>query len=246
MSIALFTDIHGNREALEACLADARAQGAERLVFLGDLVGYGADPVFVTEKVAELVDKGAIAVMGNHDAAAVGQECDMNRTATAAIRWTQDQLQPAHFDFLLGLPLQQTEDDRLYVHASANGPAAWHYVTDRFDAEKSLNATRAKITFVGHVHQPQVYHLGADGTAKRHIPTANVDMPLLRSRQWLSVLGSVGQPRDGNPAASYAIYEPDTRALTYRRVGYDVDAAARKIFAAGLPHSLSTRLLGGH
>lgn len=71
-------------------------------------------------------------------------------------------------------------------------------------------------------------------------------MPLLRSRQWLSVLGSVGQPRDGNPAASYAIYEPDTRALTYRRVGYDVEAAARKIFAAGLPHSLSTRLLGGH
>ncbi len=246
MRIAILSDIHANREALEACLDDAQRLGVARYVILGDVVGYGADPVFATETVMQLVEKGALAVMGNHDAAVIGQDGDMNRTATAAIRWTREQLSSEHSDFLLSLPLQVSEDDRLYVHSSANGPAAWHYVVDRYDAERSLRATEARITFCGHVHQPQVYHVGSDGTAKRHVPSTGMGIPLLRTRQWLCVIGSVGQPRDGNPAACYGLFETATRTLTYRRIGYDVDTAARKIFNAGLPHSLATRLLAGH
>src|SRR5580692_11688631 len=123
--IALLADIHGNREAMTACLADAERRNAERYVFLGDLVGYGADPGWVTDRAMDYVARGAIAILGNHDAA-------------AAIAWTRGKLDAAQRNFLEKLPLTVEDGDRLYVHASADEPARWHYVLDAQRVRKSL------------------------------------------------------------------------------------------------------------
>src|ERR1700741_1669182 len=120
MRTALLADIHGNREALSACLADAAHAGIDRYVFLGDLVGYGPDPVWVVEQVATMVSEGALAIQGNHDAAAVSDHDTLNPIARAAVQWTRARLNAAHRAFLASLPLDLNEDDRLYVHASAS------------------------------------------------------------------------------------------------------------------------------
>jgi diadenosine tetraphosphatase ApaH/serine/threonine PP2A family protein phosphatase len=245
MRIALFTDIHANREALTACLDHAGRSRIDRHVFLGDYVGYGADPVFAIETVMAHVERGAIAVLGNHDAAALAPDPDMSDSAFAAIEWTRGRLGAAHMAFIRGLPLSKEDDGRLYVHANAHAPAAWHYVTDRYEASKSLMATQAQVIFCGHSHLPMLFHTSASGKTASFRPHDGVDIPLTPGRRWLAVIGSVGQPRDHNPAACYAILDAARSVLTYVRVPYDVDAAARKIRDAGLPIVLSERLVKG-
>lgn len=246
MLIALMTDLHSNREAFSACLEHARARGAERFVFLGDYVGYGADPLWVVQTVAAFVAQGAIAIRGNHDEAALGRNDRMNDAAQAAIRWTIPQLDAAALAFLGGLPLTVMEDDRLYVHADASAPERWRYVTDALTARTSLEGTTARLVFSGHVHEPCLYSLSSLDKITRFIPTAGVPVPLLPPRRWLGLIGSVGQPRDGNPAAAYALYDTRTAMLTAQRVPYDIATAAAKIRAAGLPTLLADRLFRGH
>ena len=161
--IALLADIHGNREAMTACLADAERRNAERYVFLGDLVGYGADPGWVTDRAMEYVARGAIAILGNHDAAAAGKPMAMNQTAMEAITWTRGMLDAAQRNFLENLPMAVEEADRLYVHASADEPSRWHYIVDAGRARKSFEATPARQTFCGHVHSPALYLLSQAG-----------------------------------------------------------------------------------
>lgn len=245
MLIALLSDIHANREALDACLADIAASGVDSIVFLGDLVGYGPDPVYVIERVAGFVEAGSLAILGNHDAAAVHDLDNMNAVATAAIRWTQQQLSSQHLAFLAGLPLDYNEDDRLYVHASADDPEDWHYVTGVQQAGRSFAATAQRLTFCGHTHVPALFAENASGMPHRHVPVDDVAMPLLKQRRWVAVLGAVGQPRDHNPAACYGLIDTEANRLTYRRVAYDVDVTSRKIRAAGLPELLATRILTG-
>ncbi|HYF08161.1 MAG TPA: metallophosphoesterase family protein, partial [Acetobacteraceae bacterium] len=143
MRIALLADIHGNREALEACLAQIDRAGIGRLVFLGDLVGYGADPQWVVETVMARVARGAQAILGNHDAAIRDGPRGMNEAAAAAIGWTRTRLSPEAAGFLASLPLEAEEEDRLYVHANASNPVRWHYVTDTEAARRSLEGTPA-------------------------------------------------------------------------------------------------------
>ncbi len=245
MRIALFADIHGNREALEACLDHAARSGAERLVFLGDLVGYGADPQWVVETVMRLVGRGALALLGNHDAAVRRGGAGMNGAAATAIAWTKTRLSREAADFLAGLPLEIEEEGRLYVHADASNPARWHYVTDTESARRSLEATRAQITVCGHVHVPCLYGITATDKVTRFRPVPGVMIPLTRPRQWLAVLGAVGQPRDGDPAACYGLLDTDAACFAWMRVPYDVPTAAGKIRAAGLPESLAARLAEG-
>src|SRR6266566_1017045 len=160
MTIALMTDIHSNREAFEACLAHAAEHGAEQFVFLGDFVGYGADPEWVLDTLIDHVARGAIALLGNHDAAALGTlPGRLNAGAQYCIEWTRPRLNAAHVDFLSQLPLSA-------------------------------------------------------------------------ERRWLALPGSVGQPRDGNPAACYAMFDELTSLLTYWRVPYDHEQAARKVLEA--------------
>ena len=244
--IALFADIHGNREALSACLADAARRNAGRYVFLGDLVGYGADPAWVVDRVSDYIARGAVAVRGNHDAAAAGEPVAMDRTAADAIAWTRGELDEARQAFLANLPLTAEEGDRLYVHASADEPARWHYVVDSQRAQKSLEATARPQSFCGHVHRPALYFRSRAGTVSAFAPTAGVAVPLLPGRHWLAVLGAVGQPRDRNPAACYGLLDEADNTLTYVRVPYDVASAARKIRDAGLPAVLAARLEQGY
>lgn len=246
MLIALMSDMHANREAFSACLAHAAARPVDRYVFLGDYVGYGADPAWVLDQVMDHVARGAIAVLGNHDAAIAKERVQMNEVARAAIEWTRTKLDHEQRAFLATLPLQLEEADRVYVHASAAVPAAWHYIIDAYDARESLEATAQRVTLCGHVHVPAVYHTDPSGKLHAFTPAADVPIPLLQDRRWLAVLGAVGQPRDGVAAACYAVLDDAASTLTYIRVPYDIASAAAKIRAAGLPLILATRLAQGY
>lgn len=243
--LAVFADIHANRQAFSACLDFAWAHGAERVVCLGDVVGYGADPEWAVDTVMGLVDDGAIAVIGNHDHAVSTPSETMNAEAQAAIEWTRGRLSAPQRRFLAELPLKRQEGDRLYVHAEASHPARWHYVRGTPDAARSIAATEAHVTFCGHIHRPALYSMSSAAKMTSFIPTADVPVQLLSGRRWLAVLGSVGQPRDGDPAASFAMVDTTSREITYCRVPYDVEAAASRIRANGLPHWLADRLLLG-
>ncbi|MBB5689404.1 metallophosphoesterase family protein [Roseomonas alkaliterrae] len=246
MLIALLADIHGNLEAFQACLEHARAQGAVRYILLGDLVGYGADPVAVLRIVRGLAAEGALAVLGNHDeAAALGGPTGMTDAAAAAIAWTRARLDAEDRAFLAALPLTAREEGRLYVHAEASAPGRWRYVSDAEAARRCLEASEAHVTFCGHVHRPALYSLSPSGTLVAFTPVAGAPVPLAQGRSWLCVLGAVGQPRDGNPAASYLLLDTQPLTATWQRVPYDIATAARKIREAGLPPRLADRLFLG-
>jgi diadenosine tetraphosphatase ApaH/serine/threonine PP2A family protein phosphatase len=246
MRLALLADVHANREALEACLQHARLCGAERFVFLGDLVGYGADPRWVIDTVVDLSRQGAIVVLGNHDAAVVKRsERTMHEDAQDVVSWTRSSITAEQREYLAGLPLSSEGSDSLYVHANAWKPGGFEYVATAADARRSLGATLCRFTFCGHLHVPALYHQGSLGGVAHFTPVAGVGIPLGAHHRWLAVLGAVGQPRDGNPAASYAIHDLERKQLTFHRVPYDVESAARKIVAAGLPAWLGARLETG-
>jgi diadenosine tetraphosphatase ApaH/serine/threonine PP2A family protein phosphatase len=243
--LAFFADIHANRQAFAACLDAARANGAERFICLGDYVGYGGDPEWTVETVMGLVAQGTLAVRGNHDTAVGSSAESMNAEAQAAIEWTRGRLSAPERKFLSELPLTRQEDDRLYVHSDASQPAKWHYVRSAADAGRSLIATDAHITFCGHIHRPALYSMSVTGKMTSFIPISGVKVQLLPGRRWLAVLGSVCQPRDGDPAACFAMFDTASREITYCRVPYDVDAAAARIRGNGLPPSLADRLFVG-
>jgi diadenosine tetraphosphatase ApaH/serine/threonine PP2A family protein phosphatase len=245
MRIAFLTDLHANRQALEACLAHAAAQGADQLAFLGDLVGYGADPAWVLGTVMDHVARGAIAVQGNHDlAASRPAPAHMNEEAREAIEWTRSQLDSGQLAFLAGLPLTRTLGDLLFVHASACEPHKWEYVKTAEQAERSLRATTCRMVVSGHVHRPALYRRADDGRMGSHAPNEQ-PVPIRPQHQYLVIPGSAGQPRDGNPDACYALYDLDQRMLRYFRVPYDQGGAARAVIAAGLPIVLAMRLVEG-
>jgi len=246
MLLALISDIHGNDLAFAACVAEAERLGAGGVVLLGDLVGYGPEPEAAVVRAAELAARGAISLKGNHDAAVAAADPRMNPVAATAIAWTRARLSGRASAYLAGLPLTHETDDLLFVHADASEPSRWNYVTDPLAAQRSLLATTARVTFCGHTHMPRLYGLSATGRLVSHTPVTDVPIPLAGQRQWLAVIGSAGQPRDGNPAAAFATYDTARRELTYRRAPYDIETVAAKIRAAGLPEVLAIRLLLGH
>lgn len=245
MRLGIISDVHANAPALEVCLAALERLDAERIIILGDVVGYGPDPESVTQRVAGLVSQGAICLMGNHDAAAVGARASMNGTAAAAIAWTKPRLSDGSRHFLASLPLMAELEDVLFVHADASNPAGWNYVLDAATAMQSLLAVKARVTFVGHVHRPQVYCLTATAKVIAHTPVTSTAVPLSPQRQWLAVAGAVGQPRDGNPAAAFMTYDTAARELTFHRATYDYEATAQRVRDAGLPERLAERLITG-
>jgi diadenosine tetraphosphatase ApaH/serine/threonine PP2A family protein phosphatase len=243
--LGVFTDIHANRQAFTACLEAARSRGVERMICLGDLVGYGADPEWTVETMMNLVEDGAVVVRGNHDNAVGVFSENMNMEAQAAIEWTRGRLSAGQRRFLAELPMTLAEDDRLYVHSEASSPARWRYVQSASDAARSMIATAAQITFCGHIHRPALYSMSVTAKMTSFVPVSHVPVRLSRGRQWLAVVGSVGQPRDGDPAASFVTFDTDTRDITYCRAPYDVEAAAQRIRDNGLPLWLAERLAVG-
>lgn len=247
MKLALFADVHSNLEAIVACLDHARALGAQRYAFLGDLVGYGADPVAVLELVERHALDGAVVLLGNHDSAVIGgRSGGLNSHAFAAIAWTQRQLGEKQRAFLAGLPLTVRQDDILFVHASAAVPEEWTYVSGTVEAERSLQAAAARFVFCGHVHEQMLYYIGAAGRPMPFRPVPGTPIPIGKNRQWLAIVGSAGQPRDDNNAACYAMMDLERERLTFFRVPYDYRLSAQKIRAAGLPERLALRVERGN
>jgi diadenosine tetraphosphatase ApaH/serine/threonine PP2A family protein phosphatase len=247
MKFAIVTDLHANREALESVLDHAHRHGADRFAFLGDFVVYGADPAWVVDQVREHVARGALAVQGNHDAAVVkGASPTMRPEARFVVDWTRSRLTGAQVDFLAGLPLRQEVGEMLFVHANAHQTVGWEYIQGRLEAMRSLHATRQRLIFCGHMHEPKLFHLSLVGKVGDFTPVAGEPIPLLPPRRWLVIPGAAGQPRDGDPAACYAMFDDQSLQLVYWRVPYDHEAAGAKIRAASLPQSLATRLADGH
>jgi diadenosine tetraphosphatase ApaH/serine/threonine PP2A family protein phosphatase len=246
MKLALLADIHANLEALDACLAHARAQGAQRYAFLGDLVGYGADPGAVLDVIARHADAGAVVVLGNHDAAVLGQRVDpLNEYAQAAVDWTRERLSAPQREFLEALPLSVRDGNVLFVHASAAVPRRFTYVTNAAQAHESMAAAKAAYVFCGHVHTPRLYYVGAAGRPLPFEPEPGTPIPMAHHRRWLAIVGSAGQPRDRDPDACYALADFERERMTFFRVPYDNAAAAAKVRAAGLPERLALRLEHG-
>lgn len=242
MRIALLADLHANRRATLACLAHARAQGADRLVFLGDFVGYGPEPSETLDLVMEETARGAIAVAGNHDQAVLQASESMHAEAETAMAWTRGQLGSAARDFLGSLPLRFEDGPRLYVHASPQTYPPWPYVNDGHAARRALEASRAQTVFCGHTHVAALHGITATGQVVSFTPVPSVPVPLPTHRRWLLVVGSVGQSRDGNPTAAYVLLDTARAEATHHRVPYDVDATADAMLAAGLPPGLAHRL----
>ena len=246
MRLALFADIHSNLEAVTACIAHARLLGADRYAFLGDLVGYGADPVAVLDLIEHLAADGAAVVLGNHDAAVLGRPDDtLNSHAQTAIAWTRTQLGPRQLEILAGLPLTVRDGNILFVHASAAAPEQWIYVTSLREAEESIRVGSAGFIFSGHVHEQKLYYLGAGERPMVFRPVPGTPIPTGTNRQWLAIVGSAGQPRDNSNKACYALADLDRARLTFFRVPYDHALAAQKVRAAGLPERVARRLERG-
>lgn len=246
MRVAFLSDIHANIQAFNACLEHARAQGAQQLAILGDLLGYGADPAAVVQRVQALAADGAWVVKGNHDAMAVSPPTEVGSMGESTAAWTHSQLDSEQRDFINKLPLTLQQNSILMVHASVNEPELWRYVIDERSAAASLDAaaklSEVRYVFGGHVHEQSLYYRGAASKLMRFNPSPNVAIPTPKHRYWLATIGSVGQPRDGNPQAMYAMFDTEQCRLTFHRVSYDHEAAAAAIRQAGLPNYLADRL----
>lgn len=250
MKLALISDIHSNLQALQACIAHAREHGATQLAFLGDLVGYGGDPAPVLDQIMQEVQTGAWAIRGNHDVMALSPSAQIQHVGEQGAQWTHSQLQPQHKLFLEQLPLVQTHGNVLLVHASAHHPERWPYVDNSMAAERSMAAASdidagVRYVFSGHVHHQALYYLTPTAKLMRFVPQPAVPVPVPVHRQWLAIVGSCGQPRDGDTRAMYALYDQGSASITFHRVDYDCEAATQAIRASGMPESFAQRLEEG-
>ena len=232
MRTAVISDIHGNLEALSAVEQSISAEKADRIVCLGDIVGYGADPGRCIDRIRSIC---SVVVLGNHDAAAVEPSLAdrFSSMAASAISWTREVLSQDHLTYLRGLPLSSSDGELLFVHASPLDPAQWTYIVDAMDARMAMSAFSESVCFIGHTHQPAVFR---DRRARGE---------LRRGERVIINVGSVGQPRDGQPEASYGVFDDARWEYRNVRVPYDVESAVRKIREAGLPSRLADRLTIG-
>lgn len=237
--LALLSDVHANIEALTACLEHARASGATRYAFLGDLVGYGADPQDVVDTIKRHAASGAVVVKGNHEAALDSSTADMSDPAALAIEWTRTQLSEEARAWLRALPLCVRDGDLFFVHASADQPERWEYVESAAAAERSTAAAGTPWVFSGHVHDQTLYFQTLPAKMGTFRPFPGSIVPVPRHRRWLAIVGSAGQPRDRSPNAAYALFDLSREAITFHRVPYNAASAASKMRAAGLIDVLS-------
>ena len=240
MRCLIATDIHGNIEALEAVLEDASGLGCDAYLCLGDIVGYGASP---GNTLAAVRDRFDHVVRGNHDAAVIdeAESFRFNKHARAAIEWTRGELGTPECDYIRSLPLTRNVDGVCLVHASPEDPAGWHYVKDTMGASYQFESFDDQFCLIGHTHIPFVVSLEG-GTLRAE---AGTEIRLRPNIRYLINVGSVGQPRDGNPDAAYGVLDLEAGSLELRRVRYKVKRARRRILEAGLPEFLGERLLTG-
>ncbi len=257
--LAVFSDIHSNLHALQACFDDMEEQGCDKFFCCGDIVGYGAYP---NECCREIIQRNIPAVLGNHDhmATTLSHIESFNQVARKAIIWTNNTLKPVHMDFLTNLPYIRHENNMTFAHASPMEPANWHYVLTRGEARLNFECFDTWIGFIGHSHQPFVVEMllleGEDDAeltddTPKHFGQHKLLCPdptlieLTDDKRYLINVGSIGQPRDRDPRACYVIVDVDARSLEFRRVDYDIEAAQSAIIENDLPVDLADRLSAG-
>ncbi|MFC1808990.1 metallophosphoesterase family protein [Candidatus Omnitrophota bacterium] len=243
MRYALFSDVHGNLEAFQAVLGALHGENIDAYLFLGDIVGYGADPEACIDGLRKLKAAfGCVCIAGNHDYAV----CDMTSTehfnmyAKAATEWTEQKLTSDDIGFLKQLDVVYHSDMFSIVHASLNVPEEWRYIFDIDAAQLNFERFKRQICFIGHSHRPLMFSF-ADS-----VDCFFVDKLVLQENtKYIVNVGSVGQPRDGDPRASYAVLDTDAATVEVKRIDYDIEKAHDKIIKAGLPKFLATRLKEG-
>ncbi len=239
MKYAIISDIHSNLEAFNTVLEHAKEQGCEKYVCGGDVVGYNANPKECMDIVRQMEMP---CVMGNHDQY-VGEEFDLssfNPVAAEAVLWTRAQLSEEEREWLRTLRFIRLVDTFAVVHATMDGPRYWGYVQDKMGAAASFTYQTTQVCFHGHTHVPLAFRQDErveGGTYSR--------IELERNKKYFINVGSVGQPRDGDPRAAYVIYDTDEKVIELFRLNYDLETAQEKIRAAGLPERLAERLAVG-
>jgi diadenosine tetraphosphatase ApaH/serine/threonine PP2A family protein phosphatase len=232
MRIAILSDIHSNLASLEKALLIIDSLDVERIICLGDIVGYGPFPNACIDLVRNHCD---VVVMGNHDAGVAGNILlnNFNKVGKKVIEWTTKQLTDINLDFLKTLPLRIDDQMMTFVHASPDNPSEWNYITSVDDARIAFRAFSTRLCFFGHTHIPTV--VGED-LSINHFGN---------DLRYLINVGSVGQPRDGNPNPCIGILDTEQRSYQLRRYEYDVALTADRIVQAGLPVILAKRLMLG-
>ena len=243
MRIAVFSDIHANREALEAFCEHAANRRIDRYMCLGDVVGYGADPEWCISRLHAL--PAVDCILGNHDHAVAGAPYSMGRAAQKVIEWTRKQLSGESLRFLKGLEASRNWGDMLFCHANPYRPLEWYYVEDKEYIARSFARSRAKRLFIGHTHVAAAITRRNFFCIHVSIPVHNTVVPAAELNRQIFNCGSIGQPRDGDPRASYLIYDTDRQIVEFFRLAYDHEGAARKIREAGLPEIFAERLMTG-
>jgi diadenosine tetraphosphatase ApaH/serine/threonine PP2A family protein phosphatase len=239
MRLAIFSDVHGNLDALQVVLEEIATLQVDRVVCLGDVVGYGADPCACVDLVKDVAD---VVLAGNHDWASIGKinANFFNPIASMAIDWTADALGQTQVEFLHNCPLFLDEGPVRYVHASPHEPDRWHYLSSLEDGRNALLQSTYSLCFVGHSHRAFISSESGqdDIVIEGEVHFCDLD-------RYLVNVGSVGQPRDGDSRASFAVWDQGSGNLHLHRVSYDVLAAQKKIREAKLPEFLAERLAFG-
>ncbi len=246
MRYLILSDIHSNAEALSAVLARVRRKKFDRVVVLGDFVGYGANPNQVIDKIRE-IRKEKTMIRGNHDKVVCGIDSGdlFNPVALKAARWTTEKLTPRNRTFLEALPVGPAIVDGAFAicHGSPRDEDA--YIFTDYDAYLNFREMTSSVCFFGHSHIPCVFTLEEHGILVELVKGDRVRYPLRKGLRYLINPGSIGQPRDRNASAAYAIYDAEENVVHFDRVAYSAEKARDKIYKAGLPHILGDRLLVG-
>ncbi len=233
---AVLGDIHSNLEALEVVLRDAEEQDVNSYICVGDVVGYNGNPSECLDRIRDL---GCVCVRGNHDHYCSNDESldDFQPLAANVIDWTRNQLSGDQLQFLRDLKYVRTVKGFTIVHSTLDMPEKWGYVFDGLEAEANFNYQITSVCFHGHTHVPIAFEKRGKVVKKKY---TNLEISL--GRKYFINVGSVGQPRDGDPRASYAVYDVDAKTVELRRIPYDVEKTQDRIRKVGLPERLAKRL----
>ncbi|MCA9408994.1 MAG: metallophosphoesterase family protein [Candidatus Omnitrophica bacterium] len=240
MKYGIISDIHSNLEAMRAVLQALQKSGVDALLCLGDIVGYNAD----AKKCLDIVrDLNPVCVVGNHDLAVAGKldPSHFTENGRQGVVFSRNQLEFSDIEYIKQLPLKYHHRDFELVHGSLNQPERFIYLNDITKSQDTFYLMKSKVCFVGHTHKPQIYV----NQGKTAAIAATLNLSLETDARYIVNTGSVGQPRDGDPRASFCVYDTDEETIEIKRVEYDVKTAQQKILQAGLPEKLALRLAVG-
>lgn len=241
MKYGFFSDVHANLEALKACVIDFRSEKLDKVFFMGDAVGYGPFP---DESVKLIHDVASVKLMGNHDYAALGlMETDFfNQYAAESMGWTKNSISRKTIQIMSDFELKHEFDDLLLVHSSPKEPELWHYILDMDDATESFEYFSQRLCLLGHTHRPYIVYKETSGEI---VLSKQAEEVLTDERRYLVNIGSVGQPRDGDPRSCYLIYDVENKTIRHKRVSYNIKATQKDMAKIGLPEYLIERLAVG-